>query len=161
MSGTFGYHAELRDRERSKQTGEHAMKSVKSISLAAALIALTVGVAAASPAIVLVNLNVRTGPGPEYPAITTLPGGTAIDVYGCGGGWCQTHLSPGRSGFVSQAYLSMGPGPRSYAVSPPVEVYTYPPRVYAEPGYYPGYYYERPYYGRPYYGRPYYRRYGW
>ena len=128
------------------------MKSVKSISLAVALIALTAGIAAAAPATVLVNLKVRAGPGQEHPVITTLPGGTLIDVFACDGGWCQTSLAPGRGGYVSQAYLSIGPGPRAYVASPPARVYVGP----GYPGYYPGYYY-----GRPYYGRPYYRRYGW
>jgi uncharacterized protein YraI len=138
------------------------MKSAKTFAFAAALIALWGGIGAAEAALVLSNLKVRTGPGPEYPVITVIPGGSNVQVADCAAGWCRVFLATGKRGYVSQEYLDVG-GPAAYAVPPPYRVappvvvapYPYP---YYRP-YYRSYYYDDYYYGRPYY--PYYRRYWW
>jgi uncharacterized protein YraI len=94
---------------------------------AAGFLLLSTGIAAAAPAQVMTDLNVRAGQGTNYPVIGVLPAGSVVDVSGCGDGWCYVR---GAGGFASAAYLNPAGGP--YAYSGPVVV----PGPYYEPYYY-------------------------
>ncbi|WP_161142561.1 SH3 domain-containing protein [Propylenella binzhouense] len=52
------------------------------------------------------NVNMRAGPGTEYPVITTVPYGSSVAIYGCTAGyeWCDTNWA-GYRGWVSGGYL--------------------------------------------------------
>ena len=134
---------------------------------AAILTTLFVGCAAAKPAVVSSEVNLRKGPGTDSEVITLIPKGTQVEVGTCTNGWCQvtwngmdgysiaTNLGlgtppvrrpvVGQGGYPADAY----PLPPGYVVGPPV----YGPPVYYGPGPYYGY---GPYY-RAYYGP----RWGW
>ncbi|MBO6756778.1 MAG: SH3 domain-containing protein [Roseibium sp.] len=59
------------------------------------------------------NLNVRAGPGTNYPVITTLPRGAGVTVFGCTADfkWCDAAFTNVK-GWVSGRYLSYaGAGP--------------------------------------------------
>ncbi len=63
------------------------------------------------------RVNLRSGPGPIFPSIATLPYGTRVDVGGCIGGgsnrWCQVDTTDGRySGYVSGRFLVEGTAAR-------------------------------------------------
>jgi uncharacterized protein YraI len=102
----------------------------KSISLAAGLLALSVGAAVAAPAMVEQDLHLRAGPGTGSPVIGVLPGGSTVDARHCGGGWCAVASAEG-SGYASSSYLDFagGYGPVYAAAPPPVVI---------GPGYYDG-----------------------
>ena len=85
------------------------MRSAKTFTFAAVLIALVGGIGAAETALVLSNLKVRTGPGHEYPVITVIPGGSNIQVADCADGWCRVFLATGKRGYVDRPPWS-GPG---------------------------------------------------
>jgi uncharacterized protein YraI len=68
---------------------------------------LTAGAAAAAPAVVSTDLNMRSGPGTQYGVIGTIPGGATVDVDGCTGSWCAVNFN-GRSGYASASYLQGG-----------------------------------------------------
>jgi uncharacterized protein YraI len=68
---------------------------------------LSAGAAAAAPAVVSTDLNMRSGPGTQYGVITTIPGGATVDVDGCTGSWCAVNFN-GRSGYASASYLQGG-----------------------------------------------------
>ncbi len=75
----------------------------------AAFVAMTLSTTmadAASPARVSVDLNVRAGPGTQYPAVTVFPRGSRVNVIGCTSGirWCDVS-SRGTRGWVSARYL--------------------------------------------------------
>lgn len=55
------------------------------------------------------NLNMRTGPGTNYPVITTLPRGANVTVFGCTPdySWCDAAFVDVK-GWVSGRYLSYG-----------------------------------------------------
>ena len=92
---------------------------LKVLSLAVG--ALLLGASAASAEVVVRDLNLRTGPGPQFPIIGTMPAGAQVGVLGCDGGWCRVQVPSGPQGFASASYLAPdGPPP-----GPP-------------PGYYPG-----------------------
>jgi hypothetical protein len=148
----------------------------------AMLVALSAGCASAEPALATSNVNVRQGPGTTYQIITTIPGGSTVNVDGCSGQWCQVTWQ-GQHGYAIATALDngggapaaggpVGPGgpPPPGAVPgddvpvpaygpPPPAVVVVPPPVYY--GYGPGYYgYGYGYRGGYYRGYGY-RRYGY
>jgi uncharacterized protein YraI len=101
--------------------------SIRNTLLAgSATLLLSAGAAAAAPATVQSDLNVRSGPVAQYQVIGTVQGGETVDVAGCTGRWCQISFSGG-TGYANQNYLAMagGGGPGYAAVAP----------GYADPGY--------------------------
>jgi hypothetical protein len=91
----------------------------KTLLASAAALLLTTGAALAVPATAQSDLNVRSGPGPQYPVVGALQGGETVDVGGCTGSWCQVSFSGG-TGYANRSYLAMGgeaaPGPAVAAV---------------------------------------------
>jgi len=87
---------------------------------AGAALLLSTGAALAVPATAQTDLNVRSGPGTQYPVVGSIQGGETVDAGACTGGWCRVSFSGG-SGLASRSYLAMGgavaPGP-AVAVSP-------------------------------------------
>lgn len=81
--------------------------------------------AAQNTAVVVTDLNVRTGPGTGYPRIRTLPGGTSVQVEGCTpDNWCEIVAYRVR-GWVSGNYLD-GYGRPSYQAAPPPAIIIQP-----------------------------------
>jgi hypothetical protein len=118
--------------------------------------------AAAGPATVLDYLNLRLGPGYDYPVIEVVPAGWIVDASSCAGGWCHVDVL-GIAGFVDANYLGVSPAPviargvssyywRYGIYDSRYAYWTYPYRDYYGARYDPhyGYYYE--YYGAPYVG---------
>jgi len=64
----------------------------------------------AAPATAMVALNVRGGPGINYPVIDTLEAGERVNSTRCASGWCFIEQS-GPDGWVSENYLRIG-GPQ-------------------------------------------------
>ena len=62
--------------------------------------------AQAAPAFVTTRLDLRAGPGAEYPAVAFLEPGLQVEVLGCleGYGWCDVVIGQDR-GWVAGAYL--------------------------------------------------------
>ena len=50
---------------------------------------LTAGFAAAEPTLVQKDVNLRAGPGTNFPVLFLVPGGSTADVIACNAGWCQ------------------------------------------------------------------------
>lgn len=133
--------------------------TTKLLSAGAALL-LTTGAALAVPATAQTDLNVRSGPGTQYPVVGSLQSGETVDAANCSGSWCQVSFNGG-TGYASRNYLALGgavaPGP-AVAVAPygydgddyddGYYGYDYGPSayVYANPGFYR--------YGHRGYGRP-------
>lgn len=65
--------------------------------------------AQAAPGTVTSNVNVRSGPGTNYPAIDVVQRGTQVDVQRCEGSFCYIS-KPGPDGWVSSSYLSANGG---------------------------------------------------
>jgi uncharacterized protein YraI len=86
--------------------------------------------AEAEPAVVTGDVNLRSGPSTRYAVIDTMPAGATVNVYDCGGGWCQVSWA-GVRGFASSRYLDGGVP--VYAAAPPVYRYAPPPVVYGGP----------------------------
>lgn len=88
------------------------------VSLAPAALADHVGYALVSNT---TRLNIRSGPGMEYPIIGSVPRGEWVEVQASMGSWVQGRVMPsGTSGYFSAAYLKMaapgGGGTGSIAV---------------------------------------------
>lgn len=113
---------------------------VKSLLVAAGL-AISASAADARPVLVTADLNVRTGPGTQYPSIGAIPGGSTAEVGRCFTGWCE--IAWGRlRGYSSAAYLEGG-GPYYAPPPPPPPVIYGPRRYYYGPYYRPYRYYRR------------------
>jgi uncharacterized protein YraI len=134
----------------------------KKLMMSAGLLALSTGLAAAVPAVVQTDVNLRTGPGTNYDVLTALPAGATVDVIGCQQSWCRVSYA-GTSGFASRGYLGLGGG---VAAGPAYRTFG---QGYVSGGYEPGYGFDQGdysngytpgytygYYGTPdYYGRRY------
>ena len=103
--------------------------------VAGAALMLSTGAALAVPATAQSDLNVRSGPGTQYPVVGSLQGGETVDVGSCTGSWCQVSFSGG-SGYASQRYLAMGGGAPGPAVAATPYVYDDEPDYgYSDYGY--------------------------
>jgi uncharacterized protein YraI len=84
------------------------MKSARSFVAAAALVsAMAVpGVAAAANAYSTGNVNLRAGPGTNYPVVVTVTAGAPVNLHGClsGYNWCDISWG-GTRGWVSGNFL--------------------------------------------------------
>ncbi|HYW60969.1 MAG TPA: SH3 domain-containing protein [Xanthobacteraceae bacterium] len=73
----------------------------------AGLVALSAGMAAAAPAVVQSDVNLRAGPGIEYEVIGAMPGGATVNVRRCEASWCRVNFA-GTVGYASRAFLGLG-----------------------------------------------------
>jgi hypothetical protein len=111
---------------------------------AASALVLSAGIASAAPAVTQSAVNMRSGPGTQYPVVATLPGGATVDVGSCSGSWCTVNWN-GRDGYVSAGYLQIAGGPGvvapgyyeepDYGVYAGSDYYDYGPDFYG-PGFY-------------------------
>ena len=166
------------------------MNGAQIASLSAALMTLSVQCAAAAPALAVHDVNIRQGPGTNYPVVTTIPGGSNVEVLNCYGEWCSVTWN-GQSGYAIARNLDQGgappgrggPPPAAGAGAPPPQgappppggpegapppgataQAPYPPGAPPPPGYYPPPGYAPPpgyYYYPPGYAPYYYRPYGY
>jgi len=114
----------------------------------AGVLALSTGFAAAAPAVVQNDLNLRSGPGIEYPVVAAMPSGATVDVMGCEAGWCRVGFN-GTVGWASRAYMGLGGGVavapayrgygEGYVVGGIAPRYGYAADTYAYGGYGPRY----------------------
>src|SRR5262245_14095900 len=107
--------------QQSNQNKEQAMTLRNKLLGASAALLLSTGAALAVPATAQTDLNVRSGPGTNYPVVGSIQGGETVDAGSCSGSWCRVSFSGG-SGWASRSYLAMGgggvaPGP-AVAVAP-------------------------------------------
>jgi uncharacterized protein YraI len=102
---------------------------MKVIALAAGATLATLG--AAHAATVTSDLNLRAGPGTDYPVIEAMPAGAHVNIRNCTGSWCRLSYN-GETGWASSSYLAGGG--RSTTVYR-TRTYTEPSVEYVEPGY--------------------------
>jgi hypothetical protein len=88
------------------------MTMMKKNLLAVGLLALSAMAAAAAPATVITDLNLRRGPGTGHAVVGVMRAGMTVDVGDCNGAWCSVAFG-GLRGYASQMYLApamAGPG---------------------------------------------------
>lgn len=97
---------------------------LKYLALAAG--ALLLSASAASAAVVINPLHLRTGPSINNRVITTMPAGDHVNINYCTSGWCRVWFR-GQSGWAAANYLGRsyprygsyyGPGYDAYAAVP-------------------------------------------
>ncbi|WP_424134415.1 SH3 domain-containing protein [Roseomonas chloroacetimidivorans] len=73
---------------------------------AAALLLALAAPASAAPGFATGNVNLRAGPGTNYPQVTVVPAGAPVEIFGCleGYSWCDVGFGQVR-GWVSSNYL--------------------------------------------------------
>jgi hypothetical protein len=94
------------------------MKLARIAACGVALLTLSVRYAAAAPALATNNVNMRQGPGTNYPVVTTIPGGSNVEVNNCYGEWCSVTWN-GQSGYAVARNLDRGQGAPPGAGGPP------------------------------------------
>jgi uncharacterized protein YraI len=102
-------------------------------------LALPVAASAATVAHTTTSLNVRSGPGPNYARIATLPAGQRVTLFHCEGSWCSIRAG-GLHGWASSTYLD-----RVYVARPIIVQ----PRVIIRPPHYRPHRPHRPHKPRP------------
>ena len=83
------------------------MTVTKGLTMSAAALALSTGLAAAAPAVAETDLNIRSGPGVDFDVVGVIPAGAVADVRGCRGSWCRVNFD-GMPGFAGRDYLALG-----------------------------------------------------
>src|SRR5262245_25399675 len=125
---------------------ERAMK-LKAVLTAALLLAPTAALAA--PGIVTVSTGLRAGPGPGFPLVDRIPGGSRVNVHGClkGNAWCDVSWSDDR-GWVSSQYLEYLYRNKYVYLPDYVDVIDVPVVPFVLSSYWSSYYSGRPWYQR-------------
>jgi uncharacterized protein YraI len=81
---------------------------------------------AATPAYVTISLNLRAGPGTDYPVVATMAAGSGVTIYGCLSGWSWCDIGwDGYRGWAAGSYLQVLYQQRRY----PIYSYGYRVRV--------------------------------
>lgn len=104
-------------------------RATATILAVTALAALSLPASAATLATATTSLNMRTGPGPEYPVIGAIPDRGKATVTGCiqGSLWCQVSYN-GKQGWAYSQYMSAVASGQTVVVSQAV-----PPIAYSAP----------------------------
>lgn len=118
--------------------------------VAAALVPLLAGgaVFAAQPvAVATADVNMRAGPGTQYPTVAVIPYGDSVFVFGCTSGttWCDIAWGNAR-GWVAATYLQV-----IYRGAPVVMNAGVAPRIGVDVVVFNSGYWARHYVGRPWY----------
>jgi len=89
------------------------MKDIRSVPIALAVLMSAGGAVSAAPGLTTADVNVRRGPGMNFPVVTTIPGRSKVDVRSCDAGWCAVRFGP-YAGWVNARDLDFGVprGPR-------------------------------------------------
>jgi Bacterial SH3 domain len=109
------------------------MKLSTRLLAGAAALLFTTGVAVAATVVADANLNLRSGPGTQFPVIAVIPDGAPVSATRCADGWCRVDYR-GEAGWASTAYLTGA----TVAVAPYGYSYSYT-EPYYEPYYYGGF----------------------
>jgi hypothetical protein len=75
--------------------------------------------------------KLRSGPGPSFPAVASVPGHSRIKVLRCPKGWCAIAWQ-GLEGYLPRSIITSGAGPSFAASAPPARPMA-PPPVSAAP----------------------------
>ena len=120
---------------------------LKAVLTAALLLAPTAALAA--PGVVTVSTGLRAGPGPGFPLVDRIPGGSRVNVHGClkGYAWCDVSWSDDR-GWVSSQYLEYLYRNKYVYLPDYVDVVDVPVVPFALGSYWSSYYSGRPWYQR-------------
>lgn len=101
-------------------------KTATLLAAVAALAAVSPPASAATLATATTSLNIRTGPGPEYPVIGAIPDKGQGTVTGCIAGslWCQVTYN-GKQGWAYSQYMTASAGGQTIIVSQTVPAVTF------------------------------------
>ncbi|WP_334175259.1 SH3 domain-containing protein [Pseudoxanthobacter sp.] len=104
---------------------------------------------AASPAVTTGNVNLRAGPGTNYPAVGSVPRGASVTIYGCLSGytWCDSSWGSAR-GWIAAGYLQVVQAGQPAAFSPAVAAAMGLAVVGFSQAYWNTHYVGRPWYGQ-------------
>lgn len=93
---------------------------------AASQLVMSLPASAATLATATTSLNIRTGPGPEYPVVGAIPGKGQATVSGCieGSLWCQVSYN-GKQGWAYSQYMTGMAGGQAVVVSQSVPAIAY------------------------------------
>lgn len=95
------------------------MKKLWLMAAVAASTAFLPALAEAAPAFSTGNVNMRSGPSTQYPAVIVIPVGSQVDIRGCmsSANWCDVAYA-GYRGWVSGSYLQASYSQRRVYVDP-------------------------------------------
>lgn len=105
----------------------------------------------AAPGFSTADVNMRAGPSTANPVVTTIPGGSPVEIVGClaGWSWCDT-LWAGYRGWVAGAYLNTAWQGQTVPFVSYARRLAVPVVVYDGPAYWRRYYAGRTWFFGPY-----------
>lgn len=135
------------------------MKTLRIIAVALAATFTTVAgagaAAAAQGAMTIGTLNLRAGPGTQYPVVSVLPGGAPVTLYGCTADtrWCDAAWQ-GRRGWLAAGYVQVMRAGQPSPITPASVALIGLGVVAFNQAYWDAHYRAMPWYGRWSYYRP-------
>jgi SH3-like domain-containing protein len=105
------------------------------LGAASILLAVAGTAACAAPGMTAGATSMRSGPGPRYAFVMTIPPDAMIDVQSCAGSWCRVSWRY-RTGYIPADIVSGPPEGPAYGGPPPV--YVEPAPVIVAPYWGPG-----------------------
>jgi uncharacterized protein YraI len=118
-------------------------------------------VALAAQGYATADVNMRAGPGTEYPVVDLIPTDAYVDIHGClsDGAWCDVSWK-GERGWVDSSYLDYFYNNRYVYLPEYIDTIDVPIAVFSLDTYWNDYYVGEPWYGRLGYWRSFWRSHG-
>lgn len=110
------------------------MNSIKTALIVACVLAVP-GSAVAATAVATTDVNVRTGPGSQFPVIGAIEQNATVELIGClpARNWCRV-VSRGRTGWSYGRYFAAGVSGRTVLITEEQQPLEIPTLTYVAPG---------------------------
>lgn len=120
-------------------------KLVKLFGACALMSATAITSAHALNAFATTDLNMRAGPGPQYPVVTTIDNNGGVDIHGCVESWCDLTWQ-GARGWAYSPYLAVDEGGTRVIVAEAGQAVSVPQADFQVETYWDQYYRDQPFF---------------
>jgi len=120
-------------------------KLVKILGAGALMVTTSMTSAYAVTGFATTDLNMRAGPGPQFPVVTTIENNGAVDIHGCVQSWCDLTWQ-GARGWAYSPYLAVEQGGTRVVVAEAGQRVDVPQADFQVSNYWDQYYKDQPFY---------------
>ncbi|WP_239024986.1 DUF1236 domain-containing protein [Rhodoligotrophos defluvii] len=124
-----------------------SMRKALAIAALASAALLPASASAQQSVFATTDLNLRAGPSPEFPVVTTIPAQEGVEFFGCleGRSWCDVAFN-GARGWAYGRYLAYDTTNQQAVITEAPATFEVPTVTYDTASYWDTYYRDRPFY---------------